>query len=81
MPNYNPFKVNCYLKVTCNSYYFYNNYICSGVANLMLILASLNNETPEQVEEFIINNNINKVPTYVQFFRLNSCVLTLLMGH
>ena len=79
MPNYNPFKVNCYLKATCNSYYFY--IICSGVANLMLIQASLNNETPEQVEEFIINNNINKVPTYVQFFRLNSCVLTLLKGH
>ena len=32
-----------------------------GVANLMLIQASLSNQTPEQVEQFIIENDMNKV--------------------
>ncbi|XP_023341431.1 tryptophan--tRNA ligase, mitochondrial [Eurytemora carolleeae] len=32
-----------------------------GVANLILIYSSLTNQTPDQVEQYIITNNINKV--------------------
>ena len=50
-----------YMEKKFNLVGLYNIYICLGIANLMLIQASLNNQTPEQVEQFIIENNINKV--------------------